>query len=61
MTTVQTDLRASYAAQLRTKRLWNGAGLAIVALLLVAGFLTANDRNAGGFLQGLPNVFDFPA
>ena len=55
------DLHAAYDAQLRTKRLWTGAGLLIFGLLLVAGFLTANDRNAGGFLQGMPNVLDFPA
>ncbi len=61
MTASTTDLHAAYDAQLRAKRLWNGTGLLIFALLLVAGFLTTNDRNAGGFLQGLPNVFDFPA
>ena len=55
------DLHAAYDAQLRTKRLWTGAGVLIFGLLLVAGFLTANDRNAGGFLQGTPNVLDFPA
>lgn len=55
------DLHAAYDAQLRTKRLWTGAGVLIFGLLLVAGFLTANDRNAGGFLQGMPNVLDFPA
>ncbi len=54
-------IRDLYEAQLRTKRLWNGAGLLVFALLMVAGFLTTNDRNAGGFLQGLPNVLDFPA
>jgi phosphonate transport system permease protein len=56
-----SDLRASYEAQMRVKRLWNGAGLALFLLLLVAGFLTANERNAGGFLQGIGNAFDFPA
>ncbi|MEM8848888.1 MAG: phosphonate ABC transporter, permease protein PhnE, partial [Pseudomonadota bacterium] len=61
MTITTTDIQASYTAQLRLKRMWNGIGLALFILLLVAGFLTANDRNAGGFLQGLPNIFDFPA
>ncbi|TFL17718.1 phosphonate ABC transporter, permease protein PhnE [Jannaschia formosa] len=61
MTASLTDLHAAYDAQLRTKRLWTATGLLIFVLLLVAGFLTANDRNAGGFLQGIPNVFDFPA
>ena len=61
MTATTPDIHAAYDAQLRTKRLWNGAGLLILVLLLVAGFLTANDRNAGGFWQGILNVFDFPA
>ena len=55
------DIREVYDAQLRTKRLWNGSGLLVFVLLMVAGFLTTNERNAGGFLQGLPNVLDFPA
>ena len=54
-------IRAAYQAELRAKRLWTGVGVAIFVLLMVAGFLTANDRNAGGFWNGLPNVFDFPA
>ncbi|MEM7640899.1 MAG: phosphonate ABC transporter, permease protein PhnE [Pseudomonadota bacterium] len=61
MTATITDIQASYTAQLRLKRVWNGIGLVLFIVLLVAGFLTANDRNAGGFLQGLPNIFDFPA
>ena len=55
------DLRAAYDAQLRAKRLWNGAGLAVFVLLLIAAFLVANDRNAGGFWAGIGNVFDFPS
>lgn len=55
------DVHAAYDAQLRTKRLWNGVGLALFALMLVTGFLAANERNAGGFLQGMPNILDFPA
>ena len=55
------DIRAAYVAEMRTRRLWSGAGLLIFALLMAAGFLTANERNAGGFLQGIGNVFDFPA
>lgn len=60
MTTATTDIHAAYDTQLRTKRLWNGIGLLIFILLMVAGFMTANDRNAGGFWQGIGNVFDFP-
>jgi len=34
--------------------------LLLFLAMLGAGFLTANDRNAGGFLAGLPNILDFP-
>ena len=33
----------------------------VFVALLVSGFLTAEDRNAGGFIDGLPRIFDFPA
>ncbi|WP_316013631.1 phosphonate ABC transporter, permease protein PhnE [Roseobacter sp. HKCCA0434] len=56
-----TDLRAAYDAQVRTKRLWNGAALSIFVVLLVSAFMVANDRNAGGFWAGIDNVFDFPS
>ena len=55
------DLHDAYLAEMRTRRLWSGAGLLVFALLLAAGFLTANERNAGGFLQGIGNVLDFPS
>ena len=61
MTDATAALRAAYMDELRVKRLWSGAGLLLFALLLVAGFLTANERNAGGFLQGIGNVLAFPA
>ena len=34
---------------------------AVFALLMISGFYIANGRNAGGFWDGLPNIFDFPA
>ncbi len=55
------DIRSAYLAEMQTKRLWSGAALLLFVLLMVTGFLTVNDRNAGGFLQGIGNVFDFPA
>ena len=61
MTDAAFDVRGSYAAELRTRRLWSATGLLIFVLLLAGGFASVNGRNAGGFLQGLPNVLDFPA
>ena len=55
------DLRESYLAQVQRKHLYNAIFLIVFVALLVGGFITANDRNAGGFWDGLPNIFDFPA
>ena len=55
------DVRSSYMSQMRTKRMMNLILLIVFIALLVAGFRTADARNAGGFWDGLPNVFDFPA
>ncbi|WP_417264175.1 phosphonate ABC transporter, permease protein PhnE [Celeribacter sp.] len=53
--------RAHYMALTRQRRLYGGLMLLVFVLLLAAGFGIANDRNAGGFLPGLPHIFDFPA
>lgn len=54
------ELREKYLAQVQRKQIYNAILLAIFVALLASGFITANDRNAGGFWDGLPNVFDFP-
>jgi phosphonate transport system permease protein len=53
---IQTD----YLAQVRQKRIMNTILLVVFIALMVGGFTTANDRNAGGFLNGLPMLLDFP-
>jgi phosphonate transport system permease protein len=55
------DIREAYLAQMRSKRIMNMILMIIFIALLIAGFRTAENRNAGGFWDGLPNVFDFPA
>ena len=54
-------IRDSYMAELRRRRLYGALALTLFALVMAAGFLTANDRNAGGFLDGLPRLGDYPA
>ena len=54
------DIETTYLAQLRTKRIMNTIILVVFIALMVAGFGTANDRNAGGFVNGLPMLLDFP-
>ncbi|SFL19759.1 phosphonate ABC transporter, permease protein PhnE [Shimia haliotis] len=55
-----TDFRAEYMAQVRRKRMMNGIILVIFIALMVSGFMIADDRNAGGFWDGLHRLFDFP-
>ena len=55
------DIQTQYMSQVRSKRIMNMILLVIFFVLLVTGFRTADSRNAGGFWDGLVNVFDFPA
>ena len=48
-------------AEVSRKRLYNGIALALFVVILASGFMVAEDRNAGGFLNGLANLGDFPA
>jgi phosphonate transport system permease protein len=59
--TAVADIEARYLAQARRKRGLNAILLIVFVALMAAGFQTADARNAGGFWQGLPNIFDFPA
>lgn len=60
-TTTAPQITADYLAQTRQKRVMNMILLVVFLALLIGGFGTANARNAGGFWNGLPNIFDFPA
>lgn len=61
MTPTALDTRAAYLAQTHRKRLYSGLLLVLLVAMLCSGFITADDRNAGGFWNGLPQVLDFPA
>lgn len=54
------DIRADYMAQVRRKRMMDGIILVVFIALMVTGFMIADDRNAGGFWEGLHRFFDFP-
>lgn len=58
--TVQT-IQSSYMAQVQRRRLYSGLTILIFVILMVAGFNIADDRNAGGFWNGLHQVGDYPA
>ena len=54
------EMRTDYMAQVRRKRMMDGILLVIFIALMVSGFMIADDRNAGGFWEGLHRFFDFP-
>lgn len=51
----------AYLALVRRKRMYGGILIVIFVALMASGFRVANERNAGGFWNGLPQVFDFPS
>lgn len=57
----RTDTRAAYLEMVRRKRMYGGLLMAIFVALMASGFLLAESRNAGGFWNGAPRVFDFPS
>lgn len=56
----KTD-RDRYMAMVRQRRLYGGVMILVFVLLMISGFRVVEDRNAGGFMDGLPQFFDFPA
>ncbi len=61
MTDLSPDLRSEYLALTQRKRLYNSIFIVLFVVLMMAGFATADDRNAGSFVDGWRNFFDFPA
>ena len=59
--TAHSHPRDTYVAMIQRKRLYGGIMLAVFVLMLISGFMLADDRNAGGFWAGLPQLLDFPA
>ncbi|MEM9780105.1 MAG: phosphonate ABC transporter, permease protein PhnE, partial [Pseudomonadota bacterium] len=55
------SIREDYLALTRAKRTYSAVLLVLFFALFIGGFMVADDRNAGGFWNGLNQVFDFPA
>jgi phosphonate transport system permease protein len=55
------EVKSRYLGLVMRRRLYSGLIILIFALLFVSGFNIADSRNAGGFWEGLSQVFDFPA
>jgi phosphonate transport system permease protein len=56
-----SDIKSEYSALARRKRMYSGVLLILFVALLAAGFDLADERNAGGFFDGLPKLFEFPS
>lgn len=53
--------REAYLDMVRRKRMYGGILLVVFVALMASGWRQAEYRNAGGFLDGLHQVFAFPA
>jgi len=53
--------REAYLDMVRRKRMYGGILIVIFVALMASGWNLAEHRNAGGFLEGLHQVFDFPS
>jgi phosphonate transport system permease protein len=56
-----SPIRDEYLAMTRRKRMYGGILIVLFVALMASGFQIADDRNAGGFWEGLPQVFEFPS
>ncbi len=53
-------IRADYIALTQRRRLYSGLLLTVFVLMMIAAFDILESRNAGGFLDGLSQLPDFP-
>jgi phosphonate transport system permease protein len=51
----------NYMQLVRRKRMYSGLILIVFIALLTSGFMLADARSAGGFWDGIGNIFDFPS
>lgn len=56
-----TDTRQAYLQMVRQKRIYSTALIVMMVVLMSAGFRLAQERNAGGFWDGLPKLGAFPS
>ena len=55
------DPREAYLEMVRRKRMYGGIIMVLFVAFMASGWILADDRNAGGFWEGLHQVLDFPA
>lgn len=55
------EIRSDYSDLTRRKRMYGGLLLVVFVAMMMAGFHTADNRNAGSFVDGVQHVFDYPS
>lgn len=55
-----SSVQSAYMEMTRRKRLYGAVMLIVFIALMVSGFRVADERNAGGFWDGIGNIFQFP-
>ena len=56
-----TNNREAYLEMVRRKRMYGGILLVIFIAMMASGWSLSQKRNAGDFLSGLHQIFDFPS
>lgn len=56
-----TDPREAYLEMVRRKRMYGGTIMVLFVAFMASGWMLADHRNAGGFWDGLHQVFEFPS
>jgi len=56
-----SNSREAYLDMVRRKRMYGGILMVIFIAIMASGWMLADDRNAGGFWEGLHQVLEFPS
>ena len=54
-------IRDNYLALARRKQMYSGILMVVFIAMMVSGFRLADSRNAGGFWNGISQIFEFPS
>lgn len=56
-----SNMHHAYPEMVRRKRMYGGIIMVLFVAFMASGWMLADQRNAGGFWNGLPQTLDFPA
>jgi phosphonate transport system permease protein len=55
------QMQDHYMSLVRTRRMYGSLTLGLFVILMILGYQVVESRSAGGFIDGLPMLLDFPA